>query len=731
MDKLRANVPLRWAAGVVLITIAATAWGISQWRKPQTVESVTERVVVPNSPAEETPETSSSQVLPLVGRSPQERVADLMSSIANGDEQDRNRARYLLAIDTLQAGNGEAALNWLAGLEHNYTILAPQVLLQRARAYRQIDDPDSARTTLETLIADYPNSPTVPEALYLLGEKEPQSWQQLLDRYPESPLAGKIARHLLADNPNERDLLLVLAKSTPNSLQLNEVRDRLVEEFGDTLTPTDWEAIAAGYWETWQYAKAGKPYGKAPATPENLYRHARGLHLNGENNAAKEAYEQLIAQFPDAEATGLGMRRYALLVEMNEAIALLDRVIAEFPEQAPDALAQKARLLESNNRPESAHAARTLLLTQYPNSEAAAEYRWELAQRYRDNGDLEAARKWATEISVFNSDRELAAEAGFWRGKWAKKQGDEAGATEAFEQVLIDRPDSYYAWRSAVYLGWDVGDFNTIRTHQPELELPEERLPILAGSPTVQELYQLGQDEAAFLHWQMEIADRDELDPRKQFTDGVLHVANGHHLHGLDRVWRSGDPDLGDFSLQEKEEYWYALFPFPYNETISRWSQERQVNPLLSTALIRQESRFEPEIRSWAGAMGLMQVMPATAEWIAGQIQLSEYSLTDIEDNVKLGTWYLDYTHRKYANNSLLAVASYNAGPGNVSKWVGRYRLDDPDLFVENIPFNETHGYVKAVFGNYWNYLRLYDPAIATQLQELAQAKATLEPDKE
>jgi soluble lytic murein transglycosylase len=148
----------------------------------------------------------------------------------------------------------------------------------------------------------------------------------------------------------------------------------------------------------------------------------------------------------------------------------------------------------------------------------------------------------------------------------------------------------------------------------------------------------------------------------------------------------------------------------PYKDLIVKWSEERNLNPFLVTALMRQESRFMPLIQSSAGATGLMQVMPATAEWIAPQIGLENYSLTDPEDSINLGTWYLDYTHRTYNNNSLLAIASYNAGPGNINNWLERFDLNDFDEFVENIPFAETKGYVETVFGNYWNYVNLYQP---------------------
>jgi soluble lytic murein transglycosylase len=112
-------------------------------------------------------------------------------------------------------------------------------------------------------------------------------------------------------------------------------------------------------------------------------------------------------------------------------------------------------------------------------------------------------------------------------------------------------------------------------------------------------------------------------------------------------------------------------------------------------------------------------VMPETAAWIASKMKVQQYKLDQPEENIKFGTWYLDYTHQEYDNNSLFAIASYNAGPGAVGEWVDKNTISDPDQFVEAIPYPETKGYVKSVFENYWNYLRLYNPEIS---QQIAQA---------
>jgi soluble lytic murein transglycosylase len=270
-------------------------------------------------------------------------------------------------------------------------------------------------------------------------------------------------------------------------------------------------------------------------------------------------------------------------------------------------------------------------------------------------------------------------------------------------------------------LGWDVGDFTNVRSHNPEVVKPHERSILPAGSKVLHELYQLGQDQKAWDLWQTEFTNRMNPTVPEQFTDGVIRIGVGDKLDGMFMLsslsWRTKPEEVAQYQeLRKTTLYGEALYPFPYQDMILNWSNQRQLNPLLVTALIRQESRFMPKIKSWVGATGLMQVMPETGEWIASKINVKEYNLEKPEDNIKFGTWYLDYTHREYQNNSMLAVASYNAGPGSVSDWLKRFGWNDPDEFHEKIPFPETKGYVEHVFGNYWNYLRLYNPEVANRL---------------
>ena len=676
------------------------------------------RVEIPQEIIEE-PETEpkvTSEVFSLISISGEEKVAQLEGIAETGKGVDPDRARYLLAVKALETNQPETALDYLNNLEKEYSLLKDHILLQRAKAYELKGEIAQAREIWLNLIET--NASRAAEAMYQLGEYDSQKWDRLIREFPKNPRSHEIILQRLEDNPEEPwELLRTLLNYAPEGEKKAKGRDRAVENYQEQLTSDDWEAIADSYWNSWEYQKAAEAYAKAPETPRNMYRHARGLQVSGETRAAKSIYQQLSNEFPEAEETGLGLRRLASMVSNEEALSYLEQVINQFPKEAPHALISKANLLEANGNPQAAQEVRQTLLEEYSESNSAAEYRWEMAEKEADKSNLSKAINWGEAIIRENSSHSNAAKASFWVGKWLQQQGDTEAANTAWEDTLSQFPTSYYAWRSAVHLGLPVGDFSNVRRLQPKVIKPKSRATLPSGSKTFQELYRLGLDEAAWRLWQSETGNQSSLSVEEQFTKGVLQQRQGEYLQGINQITSLRDRDNEDDierwqSLREKEIYWHHLFPFPYNDSILKWSEQRELNPLLTISLIRQESRFEKDIGSVAGAKGLMQIIPSTGEWVANQINLNDYSLTNPDENINLGTWYLAFTHRQNNNNSMLAIASYNAGPGNVSNWINRYGLEDEDEFVKQIPFPETKGYVEAVFSNYWNYLRLYNPEI-------------------
>jgi len=150
-------------------------------------------------------------------------------------------------------------------------------------------------------------------------------------------------------------------------------------------------------------------------------------------------------------------------------------------------------------------------------------------------------------------------------------------------------------------------------------------------------------------------------------------------------------PHRSDYSLR---------FPMPYKQQVLEHAQARKLDPSLIYGVMRRESLFDPLARSSVGALGLMQLMPSTARNVASSLGMKRPRKSDIlhvENNIRFGTQYLRNVMNRFDNNVALAAAAYNAGPGNVKKWLPRDQTMEADLWVETVPFKETRNYVQAV----------------------------------
>lgn len=154
------------------------------------------------------------------------------------------------------------------------------------------------------------------------------------------------------------------------------------------------------------------------------------------------------------------------------------------------------------------------------------------------------------------------------------------------------------------------------------------------------------------------------------------------------------------------------MYPTKYSEYVEKYSEENNLDKYLVYAIIKAESNFNPNVKSNADARGLMQLMEETAVERSNAIEGTEveaYDLYDPETNIKLGTSYFAYLMGLYDNNIVLAIIAYNAGLGNVEKWIkdGVIKADGSD--IENIPYKETENYVRKILRDYQMYLKLYE----------------------
>lgn len=188
--------------------------------------------------------------------------------------------------------------------------------------------------------------------------------------------------------------------------------------------------------------------------------------------------------------------------------------------------------------------------------------------------------------------------------------------------------------------------------------------------------------------------------------------------------WTVATDNLSDEQLIAAAEYaarkkWYDLavitadqtkqvhnfnlrYPTPYRDLMKDAASEQGLDEAWVYGIIRQESRFMHYAKSGVGASGLMQIMPATAKWVANKVGWTNYHhgmLHDLDTNISLGTYYMRYTADQFNGQETMATAAYNAGPSRAKKWMAAIPLEGA-IYAETIPFSETRNYVKKVMAN-------------------------------
>ena len=154
-----------------------------------------------------------------------------------------------------------------------------------------------------------------------------------------------------------------------------------------------------------------------------------------------------------------------------------------------------------------------------------------------------------------------------------------------------------------------------------------------------------------------------------------------------------------------------VIFPVAYWDLIRKYATANNLDPYLMAALVAQESTFVPDVKSYANAYGLMQLLPSTARMYAAKLNVRYTSrvLTDPESNVRMGMLDFAQTLKQFGEVHL-ALASYNAGDRAVRRWVQERPGLEREEFIDDIPYPETQNYVKRILGTAEDYRRLYGP---------------------
>ena len=339
----------------------------------------------------------------------------------------------------------------------------------------------------------------------------------------------------------------------------------------------------------------------------------------------------------------------------------------------------------------------TELARRYPADARSSLARFRMAAAAQRRGDVDsAAHLYDAEVLVGGAQRSAAR---YWLGRLARERGDTAGADSLWRALAREDSLGYYGLQARRFAG------------MAPLALAADST---AGTPAAESgLARLDTLMLAGLDTEAQLEVRELLARAPQPISDLLAWSDGLSLRG----WGSAGVRLGWVAAARgvnDGRVLRAIFPWPWRNAVKAEAREFGVDPLLLAAIVRQESEFDLEALSRTGARGLAQLMPGTAAQAARGLDVTLYPewLTVPDLNLHLGAAHLATLLQRFGGRVEVAVAAYNAGAAPVSRWLSRPGSEDPDAFIEQIPYPETRTYVRAVLRNRDLYRALYPSTV-------------------
>ncbi|MDI6801886.1 MAG: lytic transglycosylase domain-containing protein [Thermodesulfovibrionales bacterium] len=603
----------------------------------------------------------------------------------------------------LDSGNYNPAIESLTKAYEKTSILSDYILFWRAQAYEKEDYADNALSDLMTIKEKYKNSPLIKNVrikeIELLEKKnEPniiKLYEGFAKEYPsEYPIKYAYAIHLKKNKETEQAKKLfkeifisssplsknAMAELSPGDITTNDLIKR-----GDTLN------------KAWLFVEAEKVFKEAL---QQLHK----SEIKNQNSKLKAQNSELKTQA--LEGLAYSMFRQKRYKESSELYAKISNSYwharALLRAKSPDLIESKLSSFMNANDKRIAS-----VLIAYG------------TMKRRDN-DIDGALKIFNELLVKHpSEKENI----LWAMGWTNYLSqDYKKASEIFSKLYEMNNDSKYLyWKNKCAEILNEAKFTraSSKKHVPYHDFyaflsslkEEQKLPVLektASQPASQELLsslspmperiniltRLGLKQEAAL--ELKLLSGDKLNyERIAFLSSHLNSLGSYKM-SISLI--SKIPYNGDL---------HSLFyPIAFLPEVMEASEKNEMDHLLILSVMREESRFDPEAKSIAGAMGLMQLMPHTARRFDRQIEIRiDNDLYDARKNILIGSSYLKHLLKTF-NSIPVAIAAYNAGEDAVKDWIKNGNYKTVDEFIEDIPYDETRNYVKKVLTSYFEYIR-------------------------
>jgi soluble lytic murein transglycosylase len=360
----------------------------------------------------------------------------------------------------------------------------------------------------------------------------------------------------------------------------------------------------------------------------------------------------------------------------------------------------------------------------FPKSPAAAVAHWRFAWAVYSEGDAAGAAQLLEKYATNPAPSSLRSRALYWRARLALEEKQEALAQHLFTKAVANTPRDYLAQQAQAHLAqltdptsdgkvlpeW-AGKIPARKNIRPVGALPASLQPRVNKAVA---LNHLGLEEMASRELEAGLVKNPH--PALWLEAARLSSLQGDYRRAAENTRRAFPRYLTADLDELPREAWELLFPLPYWDVIRRESERRGVDPFLVAGLIRQESRFDKEAVSSVGALGLMQLMPATARYLDRNRRLSREQIQEPERNIRLGVLHLSQLLGRFDGDVEKAVAAYNGGGTRVARWAKELPADTP-AFVESIPLEQTRNFVYIVLRNYQFYRDLYGGGEAPVIQ--------------
>ena len=568
-------------------------------------------------------------------------------------------------------------------------ILRNPARLRLASLYRSAGQPAKALALYEELLAQDSDPARVLYLLATTSQKhnpvEAHKWRlDLLENHPDS----RHARNSLPHLPKELDARTAYAKAHTYfshkryNQAIRSFRDFLREHSGDQRVARAHYMVGRAHQSAGHYTKAEQVF----RTVHERYGHPAALYRIASLSVRKDREVKGIAAYADFA------RRYP-----RHGLA-------------DDALWQAAKAAERKSQFARAATLFGRLAEHYPQTDFGDEARWSTGfalycqEQYSEAlAAFERAGQQARQPHII--DQSL-----YWAGKSAERLGRTEDATAFYRRAAAGFPRSYYSARAVL-----LGHKEQVQPEKRPADDPrQDDVPALAHRVHLERAGLLNQ--LGLRDWSAAEMEQAVLDYKGNKT-ALKAIRDYYEALGYrDRAMRLS---MRLFDGQDPEEL-SRIYPTYYWEEIAAAAAEARIDPYLVLSVIRQESTFNEKAVSRAGARGLMQIMPRTGLHLARRLEVKPFeprALFDPAVSIRFGSYFLGDQMRQFTTDAgadlgfELGLAAYNAGPHNARRWLKTFPSEDPDAFVERIPFKETRLYVKLVLRNYAIYKALSDDA--------------------